>query len=111
MPLAVAMQASAPSRAASRVGEAGVDHALLVAGKPRRRLGGVGEDEAGGQVERFGVLVELAAYLAGADGQGLQAILLVHVSSPKKQNPVGAGQRGPGFLCPRFSWIYQAPAS
>jgi hypothetical protein len=65
-----------------RVGEARIDHALLGAGKARGGLGGIGEDEAGGQVERLGMLAELAALLPRAHGQRVEAVLLSHWRAP-----------------------------
>ena len=61
------MQASAPSSAARRcsnivhrrVGEAGVDDALLLVGEARGGLLRVVEDEAAGEEQRLGVLLEL----------------------------------------------------
>ena len=52
-----------------RVGVARVHHALLAAGKTRRRLRRVVEHEARGEIERLGVLVELAAHLPGTHAQ------------------------------------------
>jgi hypothetical protein len=52
-----------------RIGEAGVNVALLFAGKAPGGLRRTLEDKAGGQVQRLGVLAELAALLAGTNGQ------------------------------------------
>ena len=48
------------------IGEARVDEAFLAAAEARRGLLGAVEDEARGEEQRLGVLVELGAPLAGA---------------------------------------------
>jgi hypothetical protein len=62
-----------------RVGEARVDVAVFFARKARSSLRRAVKDEAGGQVERLGVFVELAACGAGANSQRFQLILFVHL--------------------------------
>src|SRR6185369_12154389 len=69
-----------------RVGGAGIALALLLTGKPPGSLSGAFENEAGSQVEGFGMLAELTALLPGTNGQGFQTIVgrclveLVHQS-------------------------------
>ena len=66
------------------IGEAGVNVPRLLVRKARRRLGGIVEHEAGGEVERFGVLVELAAVNARPHGEGLDFVVVVHVCLPPR---------------------------
>ena len=69
-------------RSHRRIGEAGVDVAGFGTGEPRRSLGGTAEDKARCQVECFGMLVELAALLAGAHGERVEAPRRVLVDHP-----------------------------
>ena len=55
------------------VGEAGIDVAGLVPAEARRRLGGAGEDEAGGGEDGLAMLALGGTVMAGADGQGGEA--------------------------------------
>jgi hypothetical protein len=55
------------------IGETGVDVAWLVPGEARRRLGGIGEDEAGGGEDRLAVLPFRRAMVTGADRPGGEA--------------------------------------
>src|SRR5467141_963867 len=73
-----------------RVGEARVDEAALAAGEARSRLLGVVEDEARGEEQRLGVLVELGARLPGAHAQRCQIRLFIH----KKTRPQAVAQIG-----------------
>ena len=86
------------------IGVARVHHPFF-AREARRRLGGVVEHEARREIERFGVLLELAAHLAGAHAQRGQLVVFGH----KKPGPLV--QRTGFFPTARFSWIYYAPAS
>ncbi len=66
------------------IGETRVDRPGLLALETRRGFGGTAEDEAGGEEHRLRMLVELAAYAAGADRQGVDVVMFVHVSgSPR----------------------------
>src|SRR2546422_10497507 len=85
----------------SWVGEARVDEAAAAAGEARSRLLGVVENEARGEEQRLGVLVELGARLPGAHAQRCQIRLFFH----KKTRPQRTG------FSARFSGIYYAPAS
>jgi hypothetical protein len=55
------------------IGETRVDVARLVPGEARRRLGGIGEDEAGGGEDGLAVLPFRRAMVAGADRPGGEA--------------------------------------
>jgi hypothetical protein len=89
-----------------RIGEAGVDVAFLFAGKALGGLRGALEDEAGGQVQRLGMLAELAALLAGANGQRLRAIVRrVRLISPA---PADASCR---TSCCEAGWPSSSPSS
>src|SRR5437879_12882149 len=87
-------------------GEARVDEAALAAGEARSRLLGVVENEARGEEQRLGVLVELGARLPGAHAQRCQIRLFFH----KKTRPHLRTKRTGSFSA-RFSGIYYAPAS
>ena len=85
MPDEVATQHSAPSSAASRssntftvgIGEARIDVARLLVAEARRRLRRALEDEARGEIQRLGMLAELAALDAGAHRQRFQLVFVV----------------------------------
>ena len=55
-----------------RIGKAGIDIAGSLAGETGRGLCCILENKARGQVERFGMLIELAAHLAGTHRQSLK---------------------------------------
>src|SRR5204863_9466994 len=74
-------------------------------GEACRRLRRVLEDEARGEEQRLGMLLELAARRAGAHAKGGQLV----VSRHKKPGPLV--QRTGFFSSARFSCIYYAPAS
>ncbi len=62
-----------------RVGEARIDIARLLVGKPRRRRRRGFEYEARCQVHRLRMLAELAAFDPGAYRQSFQLVLFVHI--------------------------------
>ena len=76
-----------------RVGEAGVDVAFLLAGETPGGLRRVLEDEAGREVERLGVLAELAALLAGTNRQGFRAVAWLLRVRPGHQSVPSASCR------------------
>jgi hypothetical protein len=74
------------------IGVAGVHHALLFAGEARRRLARVVEDEARGEEERLGMLLELGTRLAGAHALGCDLVFFGHKKTRSSR------LSGPGFL-------------
>ena len=61
-----------------RVGEARVDVARLFVGELARRFRRALVDEARGERERFGVLLEVAAHAAGSDTEGVGLVVGCH---------------------------------
>ena len=59
------------------IGVARIHHSFFVVGEARRGLRRVVEHEARGEEQRFGVLVELGAHLAGAHALGRQSDALL----------------------------------
>ena len=88
------------------IGEARVDVARLLVAEARRRLRRGLEHEARGEIQRFGMLAELAALDAGAHRQRVQLIVRSWLMSEAAANAKKPGQltAKPGF--PRFSRIY-----
>jgi hypothetical protein len=96
-----------------RVGETRVDVARLLLSEPGRRLRGRCEDEARREIERFGMLAELAALDAGAHRERFELILVRHRSLQKAKNPFSAFAKN-GFalaLAVFFAGGPAAPAS